>query len=322
VRARRDGVVLLLALLCVLALEVAAAGLHFITTQELRTATAAERALRLRLAAHSAAAQAVAQWPADGIADLPLFGSRPVNLAGTSGDIGIHAAAQVERVAANLFLVRATAASDFRETASVGILVATATASDVAHDLAFALRTNGPVDLGAGARIAAAASDCYTSATPPHAIEMGGNANLAISGGALQGSVADTSATLDTRRIGSLDYAGLRRAGVAAPAPGRTTVVYHDGDLALAPADGNGVLVVNGDLTLRGGTFEGIVMVTGSLTLIDNASITGAVLVDRGPTRLENSRITWDGCIILAVVADPRLQGPFRPLGRSWIALF
>ncbi|MEO5511845.1 MAG: hypothetical protein ABIS27_14545 [Longimicrobiales bacterium] len=318
-KTKRDGVVLLLALLCLLALEVTAVGLHFIAQQELRVAGSSARDLELRLAAQSAAARAVAQWPAEQLDSMGLHLTIPVPAAGALSTTGIRSSASIERLAPHLFLVRATAVSPLLESSTLGLIVATTTAAELAAEVTAAVRSNGAIHVGAQSRVDWGAVGCRGA----HALEVASLADLDMAGGALAGPVAsaDSGGTWPPNALGSLTIerlAELARASAALASP----VSLYEHDVTLSGSAGNGILVVLGDLALDGGTFVGIVMVRGALSLTGGATIQGAVLVDGGPLVLDDATVTFDSCAITASLDQPRLLGPFRPRSRRWIPLF
>jgi hypothetical protein len=318
VRTARNGVVLLLALLCLLALEVTAVGLHFIAQQELRAAGSASRDLELRLAAQSAAGRALAVWPAQQLDSLGLHLAIPVPAAGGVSQTGIRSSAAVERLAPRLFLVRGAAVSPLLESAAIGLIVATSTAPELAAEVTAAVRADGLVKIGTQSRIDWGIPGCRGAT----ALELGSLADLDIDGGVITGPVVsvDSGGTWSPDRLGSLTIARMIEVARAAQPSGPVSLYEHD--VTLTGSAGNGILVVVGDLVLDGGSFEGMVMVQGSLTLTGGAAIRGAVLVDGGNLDLNPGTITFDGCAITAALADPRLLGPFSPRTRGWIPLF
>ncbi len=311
---------LLLALLCLLALEVTAVGMHFIATQEFHAARASARDVALRLAARSALARAVTAWPGGTLDSLAVNQSAEIPAAAVQRSAGIVASARIERVGPHLFLIRGTATSPRRELAIVGMIVATAQPSDLASNITAALRTDGVVRLRGGARIARAADTCTTAAAN-NAIAATSDASIVAGPGVVDGPVsivpadsiaADRIATLSRHRI----------AAIALRATPQTGPVRYARDTTLVGATASGILVVDGNFTMRGGTFSGIIMVSGGVTLTDGARIDGALLVERGPTDLLDAVIALDRCAILHVFSNPSLLGPFLPRGRLWIPLF
>ncbi len=295
----RGGVVLLLALLCVIALEVTAAGLHFVVVQEWRTAHAAGRAVQLRFAAQSAVADAATAWPADDIASLAIHQRMAIPVMPPRSESGLTASAEVERVGEHLFMIRGTAISPLAETATVAHLVATASADSLARTITAAIRTGGEVSIGPGSAVTKAGRGCSDTpvGTDPPAVDP------------TPYSINDD---------GALAAARLARIAIAWPA---SQVVTHSADLALT-AGGAGILVVDGDLVMEGGHFEGIVIVRGRVVLRGGARITGALLADAGPVILEGATVTHDGCVIRDVLDHPHILGPFLPRGRRWIPIF
>jgi hypothetical protein len=102
----RSGSALVTALLGLLVLELAVAGVLYIGTQEAVIAQAIAQRLRARVAAESAVHVALARWPADSVRALLPGGV--LRVAGSAGSVagGVAFAAEIERLSATWFLVR------------------------------------------------------------------------------------------------------------------------------------------------------------------------------------------------------------------------
>jgi hypothetical protein len=325
---QRDGVVMLLALLCILAIEVVAVSLHFTTMQEMRTSHSSSRLLSLRIAAQSAVNATLADWPTRQLADLPVHSSVDVTsaIAGLAAlDDGIGRSVVVERLAPSAFLIRGAATSRFGETSRIGAFIVTTTALAFARSINAALTVRGDVVLATGSRIDAAAPACSTTAYDPtrgppttssamHVLAPGA---ITASDGVVTGEALRDSSSL---MVGTLTPVRLRDIARRQVDSADRPIRLSSGG-QVAPTDPSGVLVIDGDAQLDGVAFEGIVVVIGSLLLRGGASIRGALFVD-GTATIEDASITFDRCALEAVAANPRLLGPYRPHSRMWIPLF
>jgi hypothetical protein len=354
----RSGVVLLLALLCVVALELTAVGLHFAALQEVQAARAGARTLQLRLSAQTAAAAAVATWPVMPALATPVGDFLPLPAAaGTDDRHHVQFSASAERLGAELFLVRGEGTSPLGETARVGYLVI---APDPArHVPTAAIRTGAGVTLAAAATVVAGAQECGLEQAPP-ALQLPDTDLLTVAPDTrVTGSVdvrpEQLGAALES--LVPLPFDELLAAAVAipgntvSPAPvledghcltGSASnwgepdpaasgapcahwfpVLHRSGNLAIHGGRGQGTLVVTGDLILSGAaTFSGLVLVAGSVTITDGAAINGAV-ISAGTLTAAAAAITGDRCLVSAALAAvPALAGPFSPPGRRWIPLF
>ncbi|MBI4408664.1 MAG: hypothetical protein HY561_03075 [Gemmatimonadetes bacterium] len=162
--AARRGVVLMIALLILLALTLATAGLLFLSTQELRIARARGELLRARLAAESAARAALAAWRTSDHRDLRPGESRGLAVPGLSG---ARSSVVVERLTPGLFLLRAEAlvgdTGRAAARAGVGLLVRALDPREILADFPAALTTGGGLEL-TGATV-----DGLIAGTPPPA---------------------------------------------------------------------------------------------------------------------------------------------------------
>lgn len=105
-RPPRHGSALVIALLGVLLLELAVAGVLYIATQEMLIARAYAQRLRARSAAESGVHTALARWPADSLRVLPSGGVQRVALANAYLPSGASFTAEIERLHGRWFLVR------------------------------------------------------------------------------------------------------------------------------------------------------------------------------------------------------------------------
>ncbi|NJD11732.1 MAG: hypothetical protein FIB01_15270 [Gemmatimonadetes bacterium] len=354
----RDGFVLLLALLCILALEFTAAALHFAALHQVRAARAGARALQLDLSVQSAIELAVGAWPAGAALATPVGASFAIPAAsGREDNYGIAQAAVAERLGEELFLVRAEARSPLREYARRGYLVRVS--DPVSAVAAAALRAAGGVALDGGSMVTPVSAGCGGAGSSA-AVQVSALEHLTVAPGArLQGDV-DVNPEV---RAGGLDAllpfpaarliasaTAIREARVE-PAPVRVAdrcVISHSanwgeptptaagdpcaswypvlsrtGSLLIAGGRGQGVLHVAGDLVLSAGAlFSGLLLVDGSVTLEEGASVIGAVLVT-GSATIRDATIYGDRCAVAsALAAVPEVTGPFASRGRSWIPIF
>jgi hypothetical protein len=105
VKGARNGSILLAALVGLLLLEAAIAGLLYVCTQEALASGVHTQRLRARLAAQSAVDQVMARWPADSVRALPPGGiHRPQ--AGRGSVAGASFEVEVERLSGTAFHVR------------------------------------------------------------------------------------------------------------------------------------------------------------------------------------------------------------------------
>jgi hypothetical protein len=316
---QREGVVLLLALLCILALEVSAVGLHYATLQELRTARSARRDTSMRLAARSAVARVFATWPADIVGNLPLHAVADVPGAATTTADGISATAGIERIGADVLLIRGSATSRLGESVRIGALAATADPRALTAGFSAAVRTEGAVTLHPGARITDAGNACPT-AKPSSALRMAAGA-LLTNAGSITGRITRDSSSTGIDRIGAVDRNTV--AAIAAqPDSSAVPLRYAARDSVIDTLAGSGVLVVTGNVEIRGGTFDGVIMVFGSATISGGTRLNGSLIIAGGSLDLDNATVSFDACAISASLANPRFLGPFRPRGRMWIPLF
>ncbi|HEX6693566.1 MAG TPA: hypothetical protein VF035_02565 [Longimicrobiales bacterium] len=343
--------VLLFALLCLIAIEVTTVGVHFVALQELRAGRAAARATQLRLAAQSAAGRALAGWPAAGLETLAIFDSMTVPSADAGAASGIESRAIIQRLATDLYLVRATARSTFRETAAVGALVALAPPEDLAGEAEAAVTAAGAVTVRTGASISAA--DACPESEPAAAVILPAADALSADGGTISGPVRVEAGAVGFDRMGSVTRAALERiampvllpvispsptlqdgcatadpanwgdpAGAIAPCGSYLPILHRTGGLTVNGGTGQGILLVDGDLHVVGARFDGIIMVRGSVVLDSAAAVNGVMIVDGSITLERGARVDFDRCAVTESLLDVRVRGPFRPARRMWIPLF
>ena len=357
-RSRRTGIVLLLALLCIIALELTAAGLHFAAIQQLRTARAGTRALQLRLSAQSAVATALDSWPTVRALATPAGESLPLPAtAGRDDRYGIRFGADAERLSSSLFLVRAEARSPLQESARVGYLLVL---RDPLDSLGTgAIRAAGAVSVGPDASVAAGSAFCPAEALAA-AAQVAGPGSLAAApeatiDGPIEVRPEFQGATLadlvpfppdqllaDARdlpvnqvspapvvTVSQCDTGVDSNWGEPARSPGAgpctdwLPLLRRDGDLTINGGRGQGILFVAGNLVLSAGaSFSGLVLVAGNLTLSEGATIRGGVVV-AGSVLLTNASIEGDRCALTSALARvPAIVGPFSPSTRRWIPMF
>lgn len=101
------------------------------------------------------------------------------------------------------------------------------------------------------------------------------------------------------------------------PCGNRVVALSSLGHLVLQDGVGQGLLSVNGDLTLRGTRFDGVVLVGGSLALEDDAEVRGMVRVGGDLKVATGSRIRGSPCRALRALEAFRspLQRPVRLRG-------
>jgi len=353
----RSGIVLLLALLCIVALELAVAGLHFTALQQLRAARANSRGLQLRLSAQSAVAAALASWPHTQALAVRAAGTLSIPGAAGSAPQGIAFGALAERLDSTLFLVRAEARSPLGERARAGYLLVL---NDPVLVVRAALETSREVALQSGGSLSVGGPGCDTAGGLPAALRLPAADQVAVSADALlSGPVTAVpelaGASLDAMLplpVADITAAAREVGGATAhpqpvrngpicdtglawnwgePAPVDDTdpcaawfpVLTRAGDLTLDGGRGQGVLYVSGNLVLKGGTvFKGLVLVAGGLLVSGGATIEGAVIA-AGPVTIQDASIAGSHCALRAALqAVPALSGPFRPASRSWIPLY
>lgn len=312
----KSGFAILLALLVLLALGTLGTGLLFISTQEARVSRALVHAVRARAAAESAARAVLATWNAPAYRRLAPGAALHAAMPLDALDPDIDATVRVERLAGDLFLIRAETQirppSGARARAAAGLLVRAIWPAEFAADFTAALSAAGPVVLLPGAVVdgtggeARAAGDC-----PPDSglgIPHGPRAGVAIEdaavlraepGAVLDGApplvaaahLADPAAFAGLGPLAMADLARLadRIVDGARESPGGGA--HNACDAAAEASDGPvdptdpgapcggevQLFFATAGLALSGAA-QGVLIVDGDLDLEPGAAFTGAIL--------------------------------------------
>jgi hypothetical protein len=160
----REGSALVTALLGLLLVELAVAGVLYVSTQEALISRAYTQRLQARLGAESAVHAAFADWPADSLRTLLPGGVLPV--ARASGSLSeTTISAEIERLQAGWFVVRGESRrlAAGPPAARAAALVSMLETAPLWRDFAAAVTTMGDVGVGPGASIDALHAD----AVPP-----------------------------------------------------------------------------------------------------------------------------------------------------------
>ncbi|MGH7507664.1 MAG: pilus assembly PilX N-terminal domain-containing protein [Longimicrobiales bacterium] len=161
----RAGSALVIALMGVLVLELAVAGVLYVATQEVLIARAYAQRLRARSAAESGVNTALARWPADSLRVLPEGGV--YRFAAANGQLrgGASFAAEIERLRGRWFLVRGEGrtVAGGPPAANAAALISMLETESLWRDFPAAVVAAGDVDVGPAARIDALRAD----AVPP-----------------------------------------------------------------------------------------------------------------------------------------------------------
>jgi hypothetical protein len=163
-KARQPGLAVVIALLVLLVVEVAVAGILFVATEERLIARAHSRVLSARLAARSATSAVMSHWERGALDSLPHGVLVLVPLATADGAIldATHSAL-IERLPGDLWLVRSLG-MNAGATAIDAVLLRTMPADSFWLQFAAPLTTAGDVIVGAGAVIDGA--NAHSSAAP------------------------------------------------------------------------------------------------------------------------------------------------------------
>src|SRR5690606_33385621 len=145
VRAAREGVALILAVVVLLSLGTITASLLFTSALSNRIARTGEDVARARITAESAARSTLASWETRRYRDLSIGEAVEVE------EVGDGASAVVERLTGGLFLVRASAEFATGTRARVGLLVRGLDIRDLVGAFPAAITTGGALELGDGA---------------------------------------------------------------------------------------------------------------------------------------------------------------------------
>jgi hypothetical protein len=312
-RAGRPGVVLVLTLLALVAIEAIALGVVFLATQESRVAAAHERALRARLAAEGAAAAAAVEWrpaPAD-LACATDADTVPVTVVLSTTD-GFEATARVERLPGRWLLARAEAVD------VAGVRFSTA--------LAFASPDPTPL-LGF---FPAALAGTPGAAVPPGAASVtDGAGELAVLLGAaatrsVSGDLIVAPAVTDGRCDRSVPLNWGAPLDPAHACARFAPLVVVNGTTRFLGGAGQGVLVVNGQLDLMpGSSFTGAILVAGRLTVAAGAAVTGAITVLDGGTIDINGVVEHSACAVRRALLGSGAAAAYTPAPAArWLPLF
>jgi hypothetical protein len=281
---------------------------------EQRLAGNAVAALRLRLAAESAARTAAVPWlPA--FDSLPDGGARQLKVG--AGPAGLIVQARIERLSTELFLVRAEAnePAPAPGRAAAALLLLPPVLPFGVDPAPAALSASGAYVGGAvdAGEVEAGTADCASGEAA--AILIGhADALLLASSAALDGAVGVLDDPLTDR---------ARLARIVATAANAADGVL----LRFAPADlrfegaGSGVLMVAGSLTVgAGAAFTGLVIVGGQLLVEEGARVRGAVHA-AGHAEIHGT-LTFDACSVATAVDRARLDMPRPHAHRAWIPAF
>jgi hypothetical protein len=323
-RPERGGA-LVMAIIVLVIVECIVAGTLHIAMVERRVAVNTDVALRLRLAAGTAAHAAVAAWPAalDSLAAGDTF-TAPVS----SPAEGVGVTARIERLPGSLFLVRATATlpppHPGRGRATL-LVLPPALRRDA--DLVGAALTAGSAEIDATATVDAAEQECATASAP--AVRITGATDpvlwpAAAVGGSVVADPATGSPAHDMPRVVSAVAAsvdGAWRATPEEPDSGAGSVAdpvpltgaggrlhFAAGDLRLQTRVA-GVLVVAGNVVLEPGAgISGLLLAGAGLVLHEGASLTGAAHV--AGNAVVRGAVRFDACQALEAA---RAAGLYRP---------
>jgi hypothetical protein len=299
----RTGAALVLALLVLLVLEGVVLGTVYLTVQERRIADNGITALRLRLAAESAARAAAATWPAalDSLAPNALSRENV-----TTDDGGLRVRSRYQRVDSALVLVFAEAAEPPPRAgrARAALLIQPPLLPETRLPEA-ALSAGATVKLRGGALLTSAALPACAddSLGAPDALRLPAPELLERDAGA---------AVVGPTRIAPLapEWAGLIAAIAAQLDPLRADSVS---DAA--------VIAIDGDLTVAANSaFRGIILVTGSVTIEAGAVIDGIVL-SAGPIEV-NGTIRFSPCAARQAIRAAGLHRPRAYPLRSAVPAF
>lgn len=310
-RSRR-GAALVVAIVVLVVIDCIVVGTVHLAILERRLADNGALALRLRLAAESAARLAAADWSA--AIDSIMQGDAPTITSMMRTADGFDTHSTVERLNDGLFLVRATARQPApgpgRANAAI-LVVPPAFRHDT--DPAAAALTAATALIGAAGTVDTGHAECGDAdamavrLTGARAPDVHDDASL---NGAAVYMVPDESLVRDLPRVA---------AAIAAAAP-HDLMTFVDGDV-LIDEDMAGVLVATGGITIAAATtFRGLLIGGGSLTIDPTAALHGAAHV--AADAAIHGLVRLDTCAIDDVVRATALHRP-RPLPeRPWIPAF
>jgi hypothetical protein len=310
----RDGGALVVAFVLLLVIDCVVLGTVHLALLERRLAGNAVAALRLRLAAESAARTAAVPW-------LPAFdsltdgGARPLDPAAAPEGVRVHA--RIERLSAELFLVRAEATEPVPAPgrAEAALLLLPPVLPHGANPAPAALSASGAyvggvVDAG---EVEAGAAHCANG--DPAAILLGQADALRLASSA---TVRGGIGVLDDPLTGEARLA--RILATAANAADGVLLRFAPAELRFEGA-GSGTLVVAGSLTFAAGAaFTGLVVVGGDLLVEEGASVRGAVHA-AGHAEIHGT-LTFDACSVATAVDRAGLDTPRPHAHRAWIPTF
>ncbi|CAN5816039.1 hypothetical protein BH23GEM9_BH23GEM9_15290 [soil metagenome] len=287
----RSGSALLLALLFLLIINVVVLGTIQLAMIEQRLSSSATAALRLRLAAQSAAASGLPRWSTTFDSLLPA--GPPLLLSSAVSPDGLDTEAYLEALYGGVFMVRGQARErppGYGVAAAVMLMTPPALPVDVDPAAAAIVAQALMPDVG------------RVSATPPAACP-GGSAGIAL----LLTDPAPTGDYTPTVINGAVAAGGpqynlatwLPR--ITAAAPDSPDIYITQGDLQLSTVV-LGVLLVTGDAHLTAGAqLEGLLVVGGSLTIEAGATLNGAA--HAGGTATVRGDAVLDPCAVERVVS-------------------
>jgi len=306
----RPGSALIAAIIVLLVLDCVLLGTLHLATLERRLAVNVETALRLRLAAQSAAHGALARWPAHA-ASLDV-GTRLAVPAESRAD-GLVVAVFIERVDTDLYLVRSDAAQPppMHGRASSGILTSAPPLDTSIDPIAAAISAAVPPEITSPARITAATAACNVSGDALRLGDWLAATSAAHTG--VQGSIGVIADGADPAAL-------LTRIAASARRQSGNGTYFIDGDFVVT-SDLDTVLIVTGDLNVPAGTaLRGLVFVGGTLRIDAGATVEGAIHVAGAGTI--SGDVRFDGCAARRALDRSSLQRA-RPLpGRSVIPTF
>jgi hypothetical protein len=296
ISTQRHGGALLLVLLFMFIVDALVLGTLHLAMLERRLAENATAALRLQLAARSAAATALSPWQAS-FDSLTIDPAGIISATGHSAD-GLHLATHIEALAGGILMVRVEAREmPPRYGAYHAATLWLPPALPAGHDPATAALSATDVQLENGGLVSATAVDSCTAGAAIRAavLPIGGS-------GTVQGAVELLPAETSLTRF--LPALLARATAVASPG----LLVVH-GDTSTSQ-DFDGVLMATGSLVIAGdAVIRGLVIAGESLTVEAGAAIIGAAHVG-GTARVAGS-LHLDAC---RVISELEAIGVTRPL--------
>jgi hypothetical protein len=305
--SRRSGAALAAVLVVLLVIDCVVLGTMQLALLEQRMAENGLLALRLRVAARSAAHLATARW--DPALDAVLQGetlARQVPPPDSTFDVRVV----VERTAPALFVVRARVqlAASPHAAASAALLVVPPLL-DSRFDVATAALTAQYLQVADGGGIAAAADACTPGGVRAVGLTAGDGAGLAADdriAGAVESLPPDSAMAAAFQRIVDVARHVVDSTG--------SLVSLTDSSVHLEHAAG-GVHVVLGDAVVAA-PFEGLILVGGDVIIEPAGSVRGAVHA-LGSARVAG-HVVLDGCLVHASLAGAGLSRarllPARPV--------